>query len=88
MFTFVGDTLPFSHQHHIRRRIANGHYTLFDNGSFHTPARFSRARGQYVLDENARTASRPYRCDPDTYGKRDGKACSGCRTARRSSRGA
>jgi hypothetical protein len=38
-FTFVGDTLQFSHQHAIRR-LANGHYLLFDNGNFHTP-RFS-----------------------------------------------
>lgn len=67
MFTFVGDTLPFSHQHHIRR-IANGHYTLFDNGNFHTP-HFSRAV-EYVLDENAMTAEAvwEYRRDPDTYG--------------------
>ncbi len=67
MFTFVGDTLPFSHQHHIRR-LANGHYTLFDNGNFHTP-HFSRAV-EYALDQNAMTAEAvwEYRRTPDTYG--------------------
>lgn len=34
-FRFVGDTLQFSHQHHVRR-IANGNITLFDNGNFHS----------------------------------------------------
>ncbi|MDP4219008.1 MAG: aryl-sulfate sulfotransferase [Bacteroidota bacterium] len=34
-FTFVGDTLQFSHQHDARR-IANGHITMFDNGNYHS----------------------------------------------------
>ncbi len=33
-FTFLNDTLHFSHQHAVRR-IANGNITLFDNGNFH-----------------------------------------------------
>ncbi len=40
-FTFVNDSIGFSHQHALRR-IANGDFTLFDNGNFHTPP-FSRA---------------------------------------------
>lgn len=32
-FTFVNDSIHFSHQHAVRR-IANGHITLFDNGNF------------------------------------------------------
>jgi hypothetical protein len=32
-FTFVNDSIHFSHQHAIRR-IANGHLTLFDNGNY------------------------------------------------------
>ena len=67
MFTFVNDTLGFSHQHSIRR-IANGDITLFDNGNFHTPP-FSRAV-EYRLDEVHRTASLvwQYRNTPDVYG--------------------
>lgn len=66
-FTLLGDTLWFSHQHAIRR-IANGHYTLYDNGNFHTPP-FSRAV-EYVLDQNAKTATLvwQYRHTPDLYG--------------------
>ncbi|HEY3875696.1 MAG TPA: aryl-sulfate sulfotransferase, partial [Candidatus Kapabacteria bacterium] len=33
-FTFVGDSIHFSHQHALRR-IPNGDLTLFDNGNFH-----------------------------------------------------
>ncbi|MDP4219007.1 MAG: aryl-sulfate sulfotransferase [Bacteroidota bacterium] len=32
-FTFLGDTLKFSHQHNPSR-IANGHITLWDNGNY------------------------------------------------------
>jgi arylsulfotransferase ASST len=70
-FTLVGDTLPFSHQHAIRR-IANGHVTLFDNGNFHTP-QFSRAV-EYALDETNHTATRvwEFRHTPDVYGPATG----------------
>jgi hypothetical protein len=66
-FTFVNDTLGFSHQHDIRQ-LANGHITMFDNGNFHVPS-FSRAV-EYSLDENAHTAELvwQYRNTPDIYG--------------------
>ncbi len=66
-FTFVDDTLGFSHQHAIRR-LANGHYTLFDNGNFHVPP-FSRAV-EYELDQVAHTARLvwQFRNTPDTFG--------------------
>ena len=66
-FTFINDTLQFSHQHAVRR-LANGHITLFDNGNFHTPA-FSRAV-EYVLDEQNKTAGLvwSYRDTAGTYG--------------------
>lgn len=66
-FTFVGDTLQFSHQHAIRR-LANGNYSLYDNGNWHDPP-YSRAV-EYTLDETARTAERvwEYRNTPDEYG--------------------
>jgi hypothetical protein len=66
-FTFSGDPIGFSHQHAIRR-LANGHFTLFDNGNFRVPAA-SRAV-EYELDETAHTARLVwhYRNTPDTYG--------------------
>ena len=63
-FTFIGDTLPFSSQHDVRR-IANGHITMWDNGnyrktiwgdgSYHDTS-YSRAI-EYNLDENLHTAT-------------------------------
>lgn len=53
-FTFLNDSIGFSHQHDIRR-IANGNLTLFDNGNYHTPP-FSRAC-EYKLDEANKTAT-------------------------------
>ncbi len=60
-FTLLGDSIWFSHQHHVRR-IANGHITVFDNGNdrrFHTSdpqvGDYSRAC-EYELDERAKTA--------------------------------
>ena len=66
-FTFVGDTLRFSYQHHIRH-LENGNYTLFDNGD-NRDSLFSRAC-EYTLDEVGRTATLvwSYRNDPDSYG--------------------
>jgi hypothetical protein len=66
-FTFVNDSIGFSHQHALRR-IENGDYTLFDNGNFHTPP-FSRAL-EYRLDQVAKTATLvwQYRHSPDVYG--------------------
>ena len=62
-FTFLGDTLKFSHQHHARR-IPNGHITMFDNGNNHSvyfqgnpiTAPSSRAI-EYDLDEIHQTAN-------------------------------
>jgi hypothetical protein len=63
-FTFVGDTLPFSAQHDVRR-IANGHITMMDNGnyrktiwgdgSYHDTS-YSRAV-EYDLDESSLRAT-------------------------------
>jgi hypothetical protein len=66
-FTFVNDSIAFSHQHAIRR-LENGDITLFDNGNFHNPP-FSRAV-EYRLDEVSKTATLvwQYRNSPDTYG--------------------
>lgn len=65
-FTFINDTLGFSHQHSINL-IDNGDFTLFDNGNFHTPS-FSRAL-EYKLDEQAKTATLvwQYRHTPDVF---------------------
>jgi hypothetical protein len=63
MFSFIGDTLPFSYQHDVRR-IPNGHITMFDNGPYHTTkwadgtyhdTAWSRAI-EYELDETNHTA--------------------------------
>jgi hypothetical protein len=65
-FTFVNDTIGFSHQHSIRR-IANGNVILFDNGNFHT-VKNSRAI-EYRLDEQNKTATLvwQYRHTPNLY---------------------
>lgn len=54
MFTIINDSIRFSHQHDIRR-LANGHVTFFDNGSFRFPE-YSRAV-EYSLDETNHTAT-------------------------------
>lgn len=66
-FTFINDSLAFSHQHAIRR-IANGNLTMFDNGNFHSPP-FSRAV-EYQVDETNKTATLvwEYRNSTPTYG--------------------
>lgn len=65
-YTFLNDTLKFSHQHCIRR-LPNGHIILFDNGNYHTPA-FSRAI-EYKLKEDVKTAEIvwEYRHNPNIY---------------------
>jgi hypothetical protein len=67
VFTFLGDTLQFSHQHAIRR-IDDGNLTLYDNGNFHEPP-FSRAV-EYAVDETLHTCTPvwQYRRTPDEYG--------------------
>ena len=63
-FSFVGDTLPFTYQHDVRR-IANGHITMLDNGNYRTSiwgngsyhdTAWSRAI-EYNLDESNLTAT-------------------------------
>ena len=65
-FTFINDTIGFSHQHAIRR-ITNNDITLFDNGNYHTPS-FSRAV-EYALNEQSKTATLvwQYRNNPGIY---------------------
>ena len=65
-FKFIDDP-GFSHQHAIRR-VADGRYTLFDNGNFH-PIHVSRAV-EYELDQDARTARAVWQFvnGIDTYG--------------------
>ena len=53
-FSFINDTIGFSHQHAIRR-LENGNISLFDNGNYHSPP-FSRAI-EYSLNENNKTAT-------------------------------
>ena len=68
-FTFKNDTLPFSHQHDVRR-LPNGNITLFDNGNFRNPPPTRYSCGvEYSLDENAKTITKvwEYRHDPDIY---------------------
>ena len=65
-FAFVNDTLGYSHQHAIRR-LSNGHFTMFDNGNYHTP-QFSRAL-EYDVDETNKIATLvwQYRNTPDQF---------------------
>lgn len=72
-FTFLNDTLRFSHQHDVRR-LPNGNITLFDNGNFHVP-QFSRVV-EYRLDETLMTAELvwEYRHTPDIYAFATGNA--------------
>lgn len=65
-FTFVNDTIGFSHQH-CARRLPNGNLLLFDNGNYHSP-QFSRAV-EYTLNETTKTATLvwEYRHNPSIY---------------------
>ncbi|MFA7288112.1 MAG: aryl-sulfate sulfotransferase [Melioribacteraceae bacterium] len=54
-FTFINDSFGgFTWQHDIRS-IGNNHYTIFDNGNFHSP-NISRAV-EYLIDEAKKTAT-------------------------------
>ena len=66
-FTFIND--PYngpSYQHDIRA-LGNGHYSMMDNGNFHSSS-FSRAV-EYEIDTVAKTATLvwQYRHTPDRY---------------------
>jgi hypothetical protein len=65
-FTFINDTLGFSHQHSIRV-TPNGTYLLFDNGNYRTPA-FSRVC-EYELNTETMTATlvREFRHTPNLF---------------------
>jgi len=64
-FLLVGDTLPFSHQHAIRR-TPEGTYTMFDNGNYGSQSPHSRAI-EYRLDTLSHTATKiwEFRHNPD-----------------------
>lgn len=69
-FSFVNDSLIFSHQHAVRR-LPNGNITMFDNGTFHNTAQpFSRAV-EYRLDEKMKVATKvwEYHHNPDVYSR-------------------
>ncbi|MCK9280192.1 MAG: aryl-sulfate sulfotransferase [Melioribacteraceae bacterium] len=65
-FTFINDSFDgFSWQHDIRS-IGNNHYTIFDNGNFHSP-KISRAV-EYLIDEVNKTATLVWEYkDPKKY---------------------
>ena len=66
MFTFINDSIGFSHQHSIRK-LKNGNILLFDNGNLHSPP-FSSAV-EYAIDEKKMTATlvKRYRHFPDLF---------------------
>lgn len=65
-FTFINDTIGFSHQHSVSR-LKNGHVLLFDNGNLNDSLFSSTV--EYDLDEVNMTATlvHRFRRDPDTY---------------------
>lgn len=73
-FNIQNDTLGFTMQHDCRR-LANGHLTLFDNGTMHPEPKYSSVL-EYELDENLLEATlvRRLRNDPDIYGGAMGNA--------------
>ncbi len=66
-FTNSNDPVGFSYQHAIRK-LANGHFIMFDNGNLRTPP-YSRVV-EYQLDEVKKSAALvwEYRHTPDIYG--------------------
>lgn len=57
-FTFINDTIGFSHQHSISR-LENGHILLFDNGNMHDSLYSTSV--EYKLDEVNMTATLVHR---------------------------
>ncbi len=57
-FTFINDTIGFSHQHSISR-LENGHILLFDNGNMHDSLYSTSV--EYELDEVNMTATLVHR---------------------------
>jgi hypothetical protein len=70
-FTFINDTIRFSHQH-CPRIMPNGNILIFDNGNIRTP-QFSSVV-EYQLDEVNMTATlvNRFRRFPDAFSPRDG----------------
>jgi len=67
-FNFVNDPDRFSYQHDFRAVPGKpNHYTVFDNGNFHSP-HYSRAV-EYVIDTENMTATKvwEYRHQPNDY---------------------
>ncbi len=65
-FTIINDPLGFSHQHDIRK-LANGNYTVYDNGNLHVPP-FSRALEYHINEETMEaTLVWQYEHDPPIY---------------------
>jgi len=71
MFTFLNDTIGFSHQHDVRI-LENGNMTLYDNGNLHDPG-FSQGL-EYQLDQTNLTAHMVwnYIRDPLVYSRSRG----------------
>ena len=67
-FKFINCPVPFSEQHNIRR-LSNGHYTLFDNGSGKKP-HCARAM-EFELDDKNKTATLvwSYETDVNSFGR-------------------
>ena len=61
-FTFADSSQMFSFPHNIRR-LANGHITMFDNGSYRVPP-YSRAI-EYSMDEVNKTIEEVWEYDAD-----------------------
>ena len=67
-FQLIDDPYRISYQHHVRPVSGKpNHYTIFDNGNYHTP-KFSRAV-EYKVDPVNGTAENvwEFHCDPDRY---------------------
>jgi len=72
-FTFLNDSIGFSHQHDVRR-LHNGNITVFDNGNLHSP-QFSRV-AEYQVDELNKLVSLvwDFKNDPESYSRAMGSA--------------
>lgn len=72
-FTFLNDSIGFSHQHDVRR-LPNGNITVFDNGNLHSP-QFSRV-AEYQVDELNKLVSLvwDFKNDPESYSRAMGSA--------------
>ncbi len=67
-FTLTNDTIPFSHQHHVRL-LPDGNMTLFDNGNFRNAQVFFSRALEYGVDQSAKTITKvwEFRHNPDVF---------------------